>query len=247
MDNLCENVGAEMTPGDYWGPGGFSEYFLARGYEVFRIKDGIDPAVGTLSEPLACVIRSIDRASIDFQDTVVVLGAGVMGVLHILLAKQQGARVIVSEVDEGRRRRALEFGADIAINPLAENVAEVVKGNTSGRGAEVVFFTAGGKVAIMDGLASLVRNGRLIVYGSTKASDVIELDPKIFHYDEIYITGVTKHTKETFRRATEIISSGTLPLEKLISKRYPFDDIRGAFDQAGRLESYRVAVLMKAL
>ena len=101
MDNLCENVGSEMKPGKYWGPGGFSEYFLARGYEVYRLKDGIDPAVGTLSEPLACVIHSIDRAAIEFMDTVLVLGAGVMGILHILMAKLQGARVIVSEVDEG--------------------------------------------------------------------------------------------------------------------------------------------------
>ena len=89
-----------------------------------------------------------------------------------------------------------------------------------------MFFTAGGKAALLDGIGSLVKNGRLIVFGSTKGSDIIEFDPKLLHYDEIYLTGVTKHTRDTFRRATDIISSNTLQLEKLISRRYPFKDIR---------------------
>jgi L-iditol 2-dehydrogenase len=244
MDNLCENTGDESKPGNFWGPGGFSEFFVARGYEVYKINKDIDSAIGTLAEPLACVIRSVDRADTQFGDTVLVLGAGVMGILHVLLAKLRGARVIISEVDAGRRQRALEFGADWVVNPLEEKVSTFVKNLTAGRGAETVFFTAGGKAAILDGMASLVKNGKLIIYGATKSSDVFELDPKVFHYDEIYITGVTKHTKDTFRRAAELISSGKLPLDRLISRRFPFSEISDAFGMAGSLDTYRVAVLM---
>jgi 2-desacetyl-2-hydroxyethyl bacteriochlorophyllide A dehydrogenase len=244
LDNLCENVGAEVKPGPYWGPGGFSEYFLARGYEVFKIGKDVKPVVATLAEPLACVIRSIDRGSIDMRDTVLVLGAGVMGVLHVLLAKLRGARVIVSEVDEGRRGRALDFGADTVIDPISQNVSAAVREQTAGRGAEVVFFTAGGKAAIMEGMASLVQNGRLVIYGSTKGSDIIELDPKTFHYGEVFLTGVMKHTKDTFRRATELITSSTLPLDRLITRSYPFADILSAFIHSGRMDSYRIAVEM---
>jgi len=244
LDNLCENVGSESLVGPYWGPAGFSEYILARGYEVFKLGEAVDPTVGTLAEPLACVIRSMDRGDFAVGDTVLVLGAGVMGALHIMMARFLGARVIVSEVDEGRRRRALEFGAELAVDPLKEDLPQVVRSHGGKKGAEAVFFTAGGAPAIQEGLASLAKNGRLVIYGGTKADDILKLDPKIFHYDEIYVTGVTKHTKDTFRRSVELISGKALPLEPLISRRFPFDQIAAAFEDAGRLDSYRTAVVM---
>ena len=76
MDNLCENTGSESGPAELWGPGGFGEYIAARSYEVFRIADDVPTSVATLAEPLACVIRSIDRSGIQFGDTVLVQGGG---------------------------------------------------------------------------------------------------------------------------------------------------------------------------
>lgn len=243
-DNHCEHVGSESIPAPYWGPGGFSELFLARGYEVYRISDHVDPAIATLAEPLACVIHSIDKGQVALGDAVLVSGAGVMGILHLLLARMRGARVLVSETDPGRRRQAMEFGADAAIDPLTSNLAEVVRGMTNGHGVETVFFTAGGKAAIQDGIAALTKGGSLVVYGATKAEDMLSLDPKLLHYNEICLTGVSKHTRDTFRRAAELLSSGQLPLDRLISRRFRFADIVEAFEGAGRLDAYRTVVEM---
>ncbi len=240
MDNLCENTGSGPDPDGLWGPGGFSEYFVAKSYEIYRIEDGVDIFAATLAEPLACVLRSIDRAKIEFGDTVVVLGGGVMGMLHLLLAKRRGASVIVSEPDEARREKALSLRADYTVNPLKENLSRFVKKNTEERGAQAVFFTAGGKAAIEEGIKCLVYNGTMVIYGSTGSEDIISLDPKLFHYNEIYLTGVTKHTRDTFRRAAELISGGFLPLNELITEVYPFDRIEEAFGRAGAMDTFRV-------
>jgi 2-desacetyl-2-hydroxyethyl bacteriochlorophyllide A dehydrogenase len=244
MDNLCLNAGSESVPGGLWGPGGFSEFFCARGYEVFKIDNSVDPAVGTLAEPLACVIRSIDRGRLEFGDLAVVTGGGVMGVLHLMLAKARGARVIMSEPDEGRRKKALEFGAVRAVNPLTESLKEAVLEESGGIGAASVYFTAGGAKALAGGVEVLAKNGSLVVYGATPKSDRYELDPGLLHYDEIYLTGVTKHTKDTFRRAAELISKSDLPLDQLISGRRKFAEIGDAFKNAGNLDTYRIVVEM---
>ncbi len=246
LDNLCENTGIESKPepGDLWGPGGFSEYFVAKGYEVYKISSDIELSIGTLAEPLACVIRSIDRSRIEFGDTAVVLGGGVMGMIHVLLAKYRGATVIVSEPDSSRRKKALSLGADYAVDPLNIDLVEFVKHRTKGRGAEAVLFTAGGKAAIEGGIKCLVQNGTMVIYGGTGSKDIISIDPKLFHYDEVCITGVTKHTKDTFRRAAELISHGKLPLNELISEEYPFDKIVEAFERAGAMDTFRVIVKM---
>ncbi len=208
LDNLCENTGSDSNPDSdgLWGPGGFSEYFLARGYEVYKISDNAALETGTLAEPLACVLRS--------------------------------------EPDISRREKALKLGADLVVDPINEDLKKLVEEYTEGRGAETVFFTAGGKNAINGGLECLVPNGTMIIYGGTGAEDQITLDPKIFHYNEIYLTGVTKHTKDTFRRAAELISSGILPLEELISEQYPFEKIAEGFDRAGAMDTFRVIVTM---
>lgn len=244
LDNLCENTGSDSNPGGLWGPGGFSEYFVAKGYEVYKISGDVDITIGTLAEPLACVLRSLDRSRLEFGDTAVVLGGGVMGMLHLLLAKQRGASVIVSEPDEARRQKALSLGADYAVDPLNNDLPEFVKKRTNGRGAETVFFTAGGKSAIDAGTKSLIQNGTMVIYGGTGADDTLIIDPKLFHYDEIYLTGVTKHTKDTFRRAAILISKGSLPLNELITEEYPFENIVEAFDRAGAMDTFRVIVKM---
>jgi L-iditol 2-dehydrogenase len=165
-----------------------------------------------------------------------------MGLVHVALAKMRGVKVLLSEPDRSRREKALEMGADETIDPTAADLPAKVKELTDGRGAEAVFFTAGGVRALQEGVASLVKNGTLVVYGSAGSEKEWVLDPSLFHYDEIYVTGVTKHTKDSFRKAAELLSGYPGLFAGLISERYPFDRIEAAFERAESMETYRVVL-----
>ena len=151
----------------------------------------------------------------------------------------------MSEPDKARREMAAEFGADFTVDPLNEPVPDFIKERTGGRGCEAVFYTAGGAPAINQGIDSLVYNGTLVVYGATGKQDSLELDPKLFHYNEIYLTGVTKHTKDGFRRAAGLISAGDERFKKLISAVYPFRDAEAAFRRSIQMDTYRVILAMQ--
>lgn len=243
-DNQCENAkDIQKIPG-VDGPGGFAEKFIAKGYEIYKIPDTVPFEIGTLCEPLACVTHSINMADPKIGDYALICGGGAMGIIHVILAKMRGLTVIVSEPDETRRKNALNFGADYAIDPVQQDLPAFIKKLTNGRGAENAFFTAGGKAAIEGSVASLAIRGKLVVYGSTSSKDIISMDPKLFHYKEITVTGVTKHTKDTIRTATEIIAMKNLPLERLITSTFPFENIEDALKEASSMNSYRPVVLL---
>ena len=101
----------------------------------------VDLDHAALSEPLACCVHSVRNAKLQLGDDVVVIGAGIMGALHIQLAKMSGARVIVSELDEVRMEIARKMGADIVINAKETDAVAQVKELTEGRGADAVFCT----------------------------------------------------------------------------------------------------------
>lgn len=243
-DNQCENAkDVQKIPG-VDGPGGFAEKFIAKGYEVFKIDESVPFERGILAEPLACVTLSMNMSGIRTGDYALICGAGAMGVIHLLLAKQRGARVIVSEPTKERRDKALEFGADYVVDPIQEDLQDKIMEITNGRGVEKAFFTAGGKAAIEGAIQALAIRGTLVIYGGTGPNDEFMVNPKWFHYKEITITGVTKHTKETIRIAAELLSLKELPLDKLITSKFPFEKIEDALIEARNISSYRPVVLI---
>lgn len=243
-DNQCENAKDVQKIRGVDGPGGFAEKFIAKGYEVYKIDQSVPYIRGILAEPLACVTHSMNVSGIETGDYALICGGGAMGIIHLLLAKQRGAKVIVSEPTKERRDKAMEFGADYVVDPVKEDLQAVISDITDGRGVERAFFTAGGKNAIEGAIGALAIRGVLVIYGGTGPNDEFTVNPKWFHYKEITITGVTKHTKETIRVAVELLSLKELPLDKLITSKFPFEKIEEALKEAREISSYRPVVLM---
>lgn len=242
MDHMCANAGNNPTPGSYWGPAGFAEYLIAKGYEIYPLADRVSFVHATLAEPLACVTRSINRSDLRLGDTAVVLGAGVMGLLHLKLARLKGAQVIVSEPDSKRREKALQLGATAAIDPFKEDIVSIVKDLTAGRGAEAVFFTGGGTPALTQGIKLLVKGGTLVIYGSVHPTSPLEINPNDLHYNEFILTGAIRHDKESFRQATALLSEGLVKVDDVISAQLPFKEVEKAFRLAIEPGTYRVVV-----
>lgn len=242
MDNFCENDDGHYLPGQPWGPGGLSDYVIVEDYQVYKATPERDFAELALAEPVACVVRSVSQPPLEFGDTAVVQGVGVMGLLHVILLKQRGVRVVVAEPNEARRQQVLISGADLACDPLNEDLGQILRDFTGGRGANAVFFTAGGVAAVQQALPLLDKGGWLCLYGSVHPQGPVEVDPNFVHYNELIITGTFSNTKSSFRQAVAMLSQGQIDIESFISERVPFPNVVYGFERAISPETYRVVM-----
>ncbi len=245
-DNRCENTWQrDFKPGMPAGPGGLATHKMARDYQIFKLQPDTDLVEGSLSEPLACVVRSVKKARVEPGDFAVVVGGGVMGMLHVLMAKRLGATVVVSEPDAGRRKRALELGADHVLNPAEADLGKIVKELTGGHGAEVVFDAVGSGPAIESGLQMLGTGGRMQVYARVyPKGTTITIDPNLFHEKELVLNGTMSQNREDFQQAAEMIARRAIDLRPIISATYPMDKMTEAFEASTQLSNYRVVVTM---
>lgn len=244
-----ENICANFTKGtSYFNPDGlsgffgFSEYVAVPARHLYVYPKETPDAEAAFTEPLACVINSINRSNIKMGDDVVVIGGGVMGLLHVLCAKKQGARVILSETDAARREFGLKMGADVVINPLESDPVEQVKKLTGGRGANVVENTTAIPSVAAQAIEMTAKSGVCNMFSSIHPNDPILVDAGRLHSQEIVVTGTQNGTIETFAQAIDCISKGIINVKPLIEAVYPYQEIKDAMECACRPDTYKVMV-----
>lgn len=233
LDNHCVEASGAIPEGELWGPGGFSEYLIAESYEVFPLKADCKSSLhyAALGEPLACVTRSIKRTKVSAGDTVVVIGAGLMGLLFLKLLKLRGIKVIVVQTSKFRRELASKMGADLVINPGEENWVNKVINITKGRGASVVYYTAGGAKVLNDCLKAAEIGGTVLIYAPIHSSSPV-LESDEIHYRELIVTGSIRHDKQSFMEAVNLISEKLINLEDLILEFGSFEDFGNELKRA---------------
>lgn len=242
LDNFCENDNGGDIPGVPWGPGGLSDYVVLEDYQVYKAQPESSFKSLSLAEPVACVLRSVRLPELLFGDVALVQGAGIMGLIHVMLLKQSGVTVLVSEPDQKRREKALEISADFAADPLDDSFTDWIQSHTGKRGVNAVYFTAGGGPAVTQALPLLAHGGWLCLYGSVHPKGSIEIDPNFIHYNELNLTGTFSHTKHSFRQSVALLASGLVDASPFISEVYPFDEVEAAFKRAISPDTYRVVV-----
>lgn len=224
------------------GPGGLAEYMLVDAKNIYKMADDINLDYAALSEPVACCVHSIQNGNVQLGDDVVVIGVGIMGALHIQLAKLRGARVIACEVDDARLEVATKMGADIVINSKNTDVVAKVKELTEGRGADVVFCTVA-IPAIGDQAVQMTgKVGKTVFYSSFHPDKPIEISPNKIHSTEQIITGSVNPQTKDFLIATRLLSGGMIDVSDLISACIPFSNLEEAFDKAVDPSTYRIIV-----
>jgi L-iditol 2-dehydrogenase len=234
-NNRCANYQAFGVTID----GGFAEYMhipeqaIQQG-NLMPVAASVDPAEAALIEPFACVLRGQTALNIRPGDTVLVMGAGPIGIMHTKLARLSGAsRVLVSEPNQARGRQAERLGADRAINPLQENLAEILNQETNGQGADVIIVAAPAHAAQESALELAAIGGRINFFGGLpKNKPTINFDSNLVHYKELLVTGTTACSTADCRRAAQIISSGRVSLADLVSRRFPLAEAVTAFAAA---------------
>ena len=229
--------------------GAFAEYLripadAIRQGNVMRIGDDEDPAIAALIEPLACVLRGQNAVNVHSGDIVLVMGAGPIGMMHILLAKARGAAlVIVSEPVENRREQSLSMGADLVVDPIKEDLESVVREASHGRGADVIIVAAPSKPAQESAIKTAAIGGRINLFGGLPKEDpFIRFDSNLVHYKELIVTGTTACSTHDCLQAADLVRSGKIDLSKMVTSRYPLKDIRAAFAAAEDGTNLRVSL-----
>jgi L-iditol 2-dehydrogenase len=162
---------------------------------------------------------------------VLVIGAGPIGIMHLLLARLQGAgMLIVSEMNPDRLAQAARFGADRLVNPAEEDLGDVVRELSVGRGADVIIVAAPAHAAQEQALQLAAFGARINFFGGLpKDRPTITFDSNLVHYKELTVTGTTACSTADCHRAAALVNSGRLDLSGIVSARYPLAKACEAF------------------
>jgi L-iditol 2-dehydrogenase len=225
--NLCENM--------IWLWGAYAEYIKVPARMVRVNMQEIPPHISyeeaAITEPLACVLHGVEEARVKLGDSVAIIGAGPIGLLHLLTLKKMGAeKVIMVDVVEERLEFAEKLGADATVNAGRENVEERIRGLTGGYGADVV-IEAIGKPETWEQALKLVRKGGTVLeFGGCPPGTEIRVDAEQLHYGETTVLGTFHATPLHFRKALNLIASKTIDVAPLITRKMPLERIREAFE-----------------
>jgi L-iditol 2-dehydrogenase len=225
--NLCENM--------IWLWGAYAEYIKVPARMVLvnmqEIPRHVSYEEAAITEPLACVLHGVEETRVKLGDTVAIIGAGPIGLLHLLTVRKMGAeKVIVIDLVDERLDFAEKLGADETINAGKVDSVEKVKKLTSGYGADIVIEAIGLPATWEQALKLVRKGGTVLEFGGCPPGTEIKLGTEQLHYGEVTVLGAFHTTPLHFRKALNLIASRSIDVRPLITKRMRLKEIKEAFE-----------------
>lgn len=232
-------------------PGGFAEFIripkLHLNHLTHKVSNNVTDEEATLIEPIACCLHGLKQADIRPNDSVLIMGAGTIGILHAQLAKIKGAnKVIVSDMSEFKLQKALKVGCDYAINIKEKNIIDEVNKITDGQGVDVIVIAAGVSSLVADAVNMVRRAGKIIVFSGFDKNKLVTLDVSRFFKDEISIIGTYSVTPYEFPEALDLLEKRKLNTKEMITHVYPLNKLSEAIDISTNPEQPVLKVIIKA-
>ena len=211
--------------------GALAEYVKAPAAAIYHVPDSLSPKQGAYIEPLACAVRGQERAAIQPGSSVVIIGAGPMGLAHAQLAKLKGAApIIVTEMNRVRLDKAREMGADHVVDAGAEDPVEAVRKLTEGRGADYVIEAVGAIPTYKQAFEMVRRGGTLVAYGAAPSTATLDVKPFDIYAKELTVVGSYAGTYQTWPEAIALIEGGRFNPETIVTEVVPLDEVVGAIE-----------------
>ena len=239
--NLCEKLGFYGLMG---GGGGMSEYAVIPSYMIHQLPEGLTSEQGALVEPIAVGLRAVRRANFKEGQSAVVFGGGPIGAVTVQCLKAAGAgQIIMVEVSEARKNKALEIGAHAVIDPTEEDVPTKVKELTDGEGAEHSFDAAGIQETFLTALASTRKGGNVTIISIWEGD--ISFNPNSIVLAELNVAGTICYTPKDFADTISMLQDGSISTEGIITERIPLTDVvKGGFDELVAHKDRHVKILV---
>ncbi len=237
---MGQHTACETLHSTNFDPGGFAQYVRVPEINVrfgtFKLPDEISYEIGTFIEPLGCVIRGQRTADIKEGDVAVIIGSGISGLLHIRLARAKGASVIIAtDINDYRLSMARASGADVILS-AADDVPARIKEVNGGRLADVVILCTAAEAAFQQAFQSVDRGGTLLLFAPTAPDVRIPMPLFELYFKLVNIVFSYAAVGEDIVEAIDLLSSGHLALDDLITHRLPLGDIQKGFDLVARAD-----------
>jgi len=237
LPNFCENMIQMGVRSD----GAFAEYVKTTEKCVFQLPDGLSAKVAALAEPLSCVMNGLEQINVSPGESVLVCGAGAIGLLHIELLKESGAYpIIVSEPVETRRKMARKVGADYAVDPVKNDLNAFVR-KTTGVGVDYAVDVVGSQFGAC--LENVRNGGTVLLFGLNERAR-LDMRQSEVTTKQIRVCG-TWIANATFPKVIQILESRKLNLESLVTHVYPLEKLPEALELLRGGEGIKAVIDMK--
>jgi len=217
--SLCESMdmpGASIN-------GAFAEYVKFPAWVVYKLPEQLSLLDACLVDPLADVLHAITLSSFKSPNSVLIQGAGPIGILTLETLKKFGARkIMVAEISDGRKRLAQDLGADLIIDPREENLPAIIERQTNGLGVDILFDAAGIPETLSENFTLVKKGGEIMIIGITEEPTPSDFLTVVLN--ELTIKGSYLGFNE-YPLAIEMLSKGLISAGKIITSVIELDEI----------------------
>lgn len=232
--------------------GGFQEYmkipaFAVRAGNVVPIPEGVSFEEAAITEPLSCCYNSYKALNTVPGDTVLVVGAGPIGALHVMMNRLAGAtKVIVADISQERLDELKNLGADVTINSSEKDLVEEVKKATNGVGADVIITACSVPDLQRQALEMAAVHGRINFFGGLpKGKEEVTLNTNLIHYKELIALGTTGSSIADYYASLQIVASKKIDAKALVSATFSVEETVKAFEYAAAGKGMKAIVVNK--
>jgi len=233
-NQLCPNYQAFGISMD----GGFAEYVKVPSFavnNVIKIPDHVSYEEAAIAEPLSCVLHAYEAHKTVPGDTVLIIGPGPIGALHVMMNKMAGGRIIVAGRSDARLEQIKQYGADIVINNREKDLKEEIDKITNGFGVDVVITSNSDPEMQKVALEVAGYHGRVSLFGGLpKGKEFVTLNTNLIHYKELLVTATTGSSLLDVHKAMDMISTGKIDVKSLITAKFSIEDTVAALDYAAQ-------------
>lgn len=222
--------------------GAFQEYITIPIERVYNGK-GLDPKLLAAIEPFCISYHGVSRADVKKKDKVLVVGAGTIGILAAVAAKEKGAEVYIADICQGKLEMAKDFGVDGTIwNDTSEHFEQEVKRITSGNGFDVTIEAVGLPSTFQNCIDAACFGGRVVLIGVGKNN--LDFNFTLLQKKELNVFGSRNALKKDFVELIDIVKEGNTLLEKVITNVYSFHDGAKAFEDFAKNPGNMLKVIL---
>lgn len=238
-----------VTAGYEPAGGGFSQYvrvmdwIVKRGVE--KIPDHVPYEHASFVEPLNTCLKGVVQLDPKPDDVVVILGQGPIGLLFTMLVKRAGATMLATDTMPFRKARAVRFGALAAYDPGDPDLRARILDLTGGRGADAIIVAASARGIVEQAIAYSRPGSRILLFAQTSHQERVELSGADVCVGERTIFGSYSASVDLQRESADLVFSGELPVEDLISHRFPLDQIRAGIELALHPEPTSLKIIVQ--